>query len=149
QDLPFERLVEELQPERQLGANPLVQVLFGLQDGFAERALELDGLRLEPLDLAVAAESKFDLACSLAESGGGLTARIDYAADLFDAPTVGRLLESFRVLLAGIATDPGRPIAALRGVAAASLHQALVEWNDQGSDIADLDRDGTLGQLFA
>ncbi|MET0396779.1 MAG: amino acid adenylation domain-containing protein, partial [Longimicrobiaceae bacterium] len=127
QDLPFERLVEELAPERSLSHNPLFQVMFALQN--AERGtLALGGLEMEPLGGADAA-AKFDLGVTLFEAGERIEGRIDYRADLFDASTIERMAEHFRLLLEAAVADPDRRISDLRLVSAAEERRLLEEWN--------------------
>ncbi|HYH47350.1 MAG TPA: condensation domain-containing protein, partial [Thermoanaerobaculia bacterium] len=104
QDLPFERLVEELQPERRLSSSPLFQVLFALQN-VPRAAFELSGLTLAALDLP-AGGAKLDLSLLLGERDGGVSGVIRYAADIYDVATVQRMAHHLRVLLAGIAADP-------------------------------------------
>jgi amino acid adenylation domain-containing protein len=111
QDLPFERLVEELQPERQLGHTPLFQVVAALQNVPAPRT-SLPGLALTPLDLATRS-AKYDLTLFLEERKDGLLATIEYAEDLFDARRIERLLGHLRALLAAAAADPETPIERL------------------------------------
>ncbi|HSF41305.1 MAG TPA: non-ribosomal peptide synthase/polyketide synthase [Thermoanaerobaculia bacterium] len=104
QDLPFERLVQELSPERNPGRSPLVQVVFALQNAPAA-ALTLPGLELVPLDVE-SGTAKFDLTLLLRESGGELSGLVESAADLFDEATVVRLAGHFEALLAGAAAHP-------------------------------------------
>ncbi len=128
QDLPFERLVEELAPERSLAHTPLFQVLFALQN-LPAGGLALPDLTLSALDLG-GRTAKFDLSLFLGEAGDGLSAALEYAADLFDAVTASRLLERFRTLLKGAVADPERSLAELPLLPAAERHQLLAEWND-------------------
>src|SRR4029077_2039241 len=100
QDVPFEKLVAELQPERELSRQPLFQVIFALQN-VPRETLDLPGLRLRPMQQGQGA-AKFDLFLQLTETPDGLAGSMEYATDLFDAATVERLLEGYRVLLEGI-----------------------------------------------
>src|SRR6185369_15025973 len=93
QDVPFEKLVEELAPERSLAQTPLFQVMLILQNAPAEN-LEIRDLRLR-LVSGAATTAKFDLMLNLAESDGGLSGFLEYATDLFDATTISRLLDRF------------------------------------------------------
>ncbi|HEX3554514.1 MAG TPA: non-ribosomal peptide synthase/polyketide synthase, partial [Thermoanaerobaculia bacterium] len=128
QDLPFDRVVEELAPERSLAYSPLVQVTFALQNApFAE--IELPGLTFSPLPLA-GSTAKFDLTLALAPRGEELVGALEFNRDLFDATTAERFLGSFAVLLAAAAADPGLPLAALPFCTAVEEHQVLREWND-------------------
>jgi len=149
QDLPFERLVEEVRPERRLSQNPLFQVMCVLQN--APRGTtglaDLAGLSLSRLD-AGAPDAKFDLALSWYEglpagtadaagAGRALLAHLSYAADLFDPPTAARLLGHLRELLAGLAADPAARLSALPWLSAAERHQLAVEWNDAPAEIGE------------
>ena len=126
QDLPFERLVEELRPERDLDQNPVAQVVFGLQEGIG--GLRLAGLEVEPLDVHHG-RVKLDLAVSV-ERGRG--ARADYDADLFEAPAIERLLDAFSALVEGAAARPDLPLSYLPVLPEGARHQVLVEWNETG-----------------
>ncbi|HKH46431.1 MAG TPA: amino acid adenylation domain-containing protein, partial [Thermoanaerobaculia bacterium] len=128
QDLPFERLVEELNVDRSLSYAPLVQVLFVLQN-VPQTALTLPGLRLWPLEPETRTE-KLDLTLSLVEEAGRISGTLGYATDLFDAPTAGRLLGHFSALLAAACADPGRPLRDLSFLSEAESHQLSREWND-------------------
>ncbi|HYO16011.1 MAG TPA: amino acid adenylation domain-containing protein, partial [Thermoanaerobaculia bacterium] len=130
QDLPFERLVEELRPERDLSYAPLVQVVFGVQERAAE-GLRLAGLDAEPLE-SHHGLVKLDLAFLVETSGPIWKVRADYAADLFSAVTVDRLLASFAALATGAAADPERPLGELPVLTGEARHQVLFEWNDTG-----------------
>jgi amino acid adenylation domain-containing protein len=141
QDLPFERLVEELQPERSLALNPLVQVTFSLQERGTDRGLDLEGVEAGPLRVAEdrgEGMAKFDLALFVEETPRGMAVRLDWDVDLMDEVDALRLLESFRTLLAGIVEDPWRPLWSLPVLPEAARHQLLVEWNDSGSPWRDL-----------
>ncbi|HEU4323409.1 MAG TPA: amino acid adenylation domain-containing protein, partial [Roseiflexaceae bacterium] len=111
QDLPFERLVEELRPPRDLSRTPLFQVLFTLQNAPLP-TIELGelSLRNQPFETATV---QFDLEFSLVEINGGLNVQIDYNVDLFDAATIVRMAGHFQTLLAGIVADPDRPVRLL------------------------------------
>ncbi|HVS00289.1 MAG TPA: condensation domain-containing protein, partial [Thermoanaerobaculia bacterium] len=128
QDLPFEKLVEALQPVRHLGRTPLFQVSLMLQNApFA--AVEVPGLSWSPLPLETGT-AKFDLTFFLAEESGGLAATLEYRADLFERTTALRMLEHFQVLLAAAAMDPELRLGQLPLLTAAATHQIRFEWND-------------------
>jgi len=131
QALPFERLVEELQPERDLSRNPLFQVLFNLVNTPTTRpALEFSGLVMEPLGNEATA-TQFDLGLVLNEAGdGSLGAGWDFATDLFDPTTVERMARSFELLLEGAARQPEADWGRLPLLSAAEEHQLECEWND-------------------
>ncbi len=146
QDLPFERLVEELDLPRDLSHNPLFQVLLVLQNPDAG-ARALPGLTLSPWHLP-GATSKFDLSLSLtealAEPDGGLRGGLEYATDLFDRATAVRLLEQLRNLIGEALAAPDRPFDELPLLGEAERHQIALEWNDAREDVAA----GTVLQLF-
>ncbi|MEW5931716.1 MAG: amino acid adenylation domain-containing protein, partial [Gemmatimonadota bacterium] len=127
QDLPFERLVEALESGRSLGHAPVFQVMFSLQAA-PPAAPALPGLaaRVEEIPTGTA---KFDLTLQVTDSGGDLAASLEYATDLFDAATVERMAEHFRVLLAGIAADPDRRLSALPLLSADERRRVLEDWN--------------------
>ncbi|MFD4658682.1 condensation domain-containing protein [Kitasatospora sp. NPDC058444] len=110
QDVPFERLVQELRPERDLGQHPLVTVMFQLEDPPALPSglpgLEVSGHRI-PNDVA-----KFDIEVSMTDHGDRFTGVVRYAADLFDRDTVRRLSEGFGALLGHLVGSPEQPISA-------------------------------------
>jgi amino acid adenylation domain-containing protein len=119
QDVPFERLVEALQPERSLSHAPVFQVMFGLENvpDAADEAT-FGGLTVEPVQRR-ATSAKFDLSLSLAElPDGSFAGTVEYAADLFDAATVDRLALHFQTLLAAAALQPEARISALPLMAA-------------------------------
>ena len=127
QDLPFEKLVNELQPERDLSRNPLFQVMFTLQNAPAE-ALELPGLKLAPLETETTS-ALFDLVLDIWETGQELTGVLEYSVDLFDAATISRIIGHFKTLLKGIAADPGRRISDLAVLSGTEQRQLLEDWN--------------------
>ncbi len=128
QELPFERLVEELRPERSLAYTPLFQAMFALQTAPAAE-LAAPGLRIERLEPAFCA-SKFDLSLTLTPHEGFLAGALEHDADLFDGVTAERWLEHFGNLLAGAAAAPATRLAELPLLSAAARHQLAVEWND-------------------
>ncbi|MES1241756.1 MAG: amino acid adenylation domain-containing protein [Acidobacteriota bacterium] len=142
QDLPFERLVEELRVERSLARTPLHQVVFALQSGsgLAAEPAALPGLTLEPLDVA-RGTAKTDLLLSLAENtegGEGLAGAWEYSTDLFDASTIDRLSSHLRTLLEAAAADPDLPVRDLPLLSGAERHQLLVQWNDTARPAEDV-----------
>ena len=104
QDLPFEKLVEELRPERNLSHDPLFQVMFALQNtpGFS---LSLSDMTIERVEVENRT-SKFDLSLTIINSKEGLTGFINYNTDLFDAETIRRMCGHYEVLLKSIISDP-------------------------------------------
>ncbi|PSB17677.1 non-ribosomal peptide synthetase [Phormidesmis priestleyi ULC007] len=127
QDLPFEQLVEALQPERSLSHTPLFQVMFAWQNAPMGQ-LELPGLTLELLDIANVT-AKFDLLLSMAETEAGLTGVWEYNSDLFDASTIRRLSGHFQTLLQAIVTHPEHPIATLPLLPPSERQQVVEQWN--------------------
>ncbi len=128
QDLPFERLVEELRPERDTGQNPLVQVMLLLQNTPLV-SLELPGLALSSLAVE-SRTAKLDLTLSLTErSGGGIVGNLEHDTDLFDAATAARLGGHLRRLLAAAVAAPDVAIAELPLLDEAERRQLLVDWN--------------------
>ena len=128
QEIPFERVVEALQPERSLSHSPLFQVMFALQNAPLGE-LELPGLTLSPLTLE-SVTAQFDLSLILSEAEGGLVGGVwEYSTDLFEAATIERLLGHFQTLLEGIVADPKRPLSELPLLPEAEWRQVVVEWN--------------------
>ncbi|HKV08164.1 MAG TPA: condensation domain-containing protein, partial [Thermoanaerobaculia bacterium] len=128
QDLPFEKLVDSLQPERSLAHTPLFQVLFVLQNA-PLGTLELPGLSVAPLP-AERGTARFDLLFSAREEDGRLRGDLEYDRDLFDPATVVRLLGHLRILAEGAASRPEAPLSALPLLSEAEAHQLRREWND-------------------
>ena len=128
QDLPFERLVEELHIERDLSRNPLFQVMFVLQNAPIQ-AVELPGLSLNPV-IADGGTTHFDLTLHIVDSEQGLLATAAYNTDLFDADTMTRMLSHFQTLLESIVKDPDQRLSDLSLLTDAERQQVLVERND-------------------
>ncbi|MFP2903697.1 amino acid adenylation domain-containing protein, partial [Pyxidicoccus sp. 3LFB2] len=128
QDLPFEKLVEELNVPRDVSRNPLVQVVFALQNAPAGE-LRAPGLTLRPLEVDNAT-ARFDLGLLLTETADGLRGVIEYSTDLFEASTVARLVGHLRTLLEAAVATPDRPLATLPLLSSGERQQLLVEWND-------------------
>jgi amino acid adenylation domain-containing protein len=143
QDLPFEKLVEELQPERNLRHSPVFQVAFAYQN-FPSHKLELPGLTLRS-EPAESGNAKFDLMLYMWQRADGLRAVLEYNLDLFDAGTIIRMLGNFETLLAGIAQDADRRLSDLPILSSEEEHQLLVEWN---ATAADLPVGGLIHRLF-
>ncbi len=135
QDLPFERLVDELQLPRDLGRNPLVQVVFSM-DNAPLAALELPGLTVQTIPGA-APVAKFDLSLAVADGPAGLAASLEYNTDLFDPTTVERLAEHFHTLLEGIVADPDGHLAELPLLTEAERRMILLDWNATATEYPD------------
>ncbi|MDI5962214.1 non-ribosomal peptide synthetase [Streptantibioticus silvisoli] len=145
QDLPFERLVEELAPERDLSRNPLFQTLFILQNVPDLNTWRLPGLIVEPVTTA-RHDAKFDLGMYLVEeSDGTLGGAIVYTTDLFEDATVRALAGHFQNLLAAVTARPQAALSELSPLAPAERHRILVRWNDTAASRPDT---ATLHSLF-
>ena len=132
QDLPFEKLVEELAPERNLSQNPLAQVMFALQNTISSEPT-LPGLSVERVNLDVQ-NVRFDLEFHVLQDEEGLLGRILYNIDLFESATIQRLIGHYRTLLEAIAYGPDTPVSELPMLAGAERDQLLVAWNDTAAD---------------
>lgn len=132
QDFPFEKLVEELQPERALNRNPLFQVLFVLHNNPPLEA-KFPGLALSPVKLD-GNTAKFDLSLFITPEEKGLVGTLEYSTDLFDGATIERMLVHFQTLLEGIAANPQQPISNLPLLGKSDLDRLLVTWNDTKTD---------------
>ena len=134
QDLPFERVVEALQPVRTLNYNPLVQVLFALQNAPMDK-LALPGLHIAEIDLGQQ-PVRFDLELHLTENEGVLVGKCIYNRALFTAQTIQRMMNHFQHLLAAIVADATQPIATLPLLTRAERRQLLVAWNESATTYA-------------
>jgi amino acid adenylation domain-containing protein len=142
QDLPFEKLVEELQPQRDLSHMPLFQVMFALQSA-PTPALEFVGLKLNFLEIE-STTAKFDLTLSIENTEQGLKGSWEYNTDLFDAATIKAMVAHFQNLLSSIIADPEQRLSDLPLLSEAERHQVLVEWNNTGAEYPNL----CIHQLF-
>ena len=124
QDMPFERLVEELAPARDLSRNPLFQVSLVLHNTPAAQ-WQLPGLTVTRVEAVGSASAKFDLTLALTERDGALGGRFEYASDLFDAATIERMAGHFRVLLEAVVATPEASIARLPLLPAEERSQLL------------------------
>ena len=149
QELPFERLVEVLNPARSLSRHPLFQVMLVLQNN-AELGLELSGLSAG-FEAVATASAKFDLSLSLAERRGadgspaGIEGALEYASDLFDRSSVEAIAGRLVRLLEGAVADPERAIGRLDILGADERHTILREWNATARAVPG----ATLPELFA
>ncbi|WNG56867.1 amino acid adenylation domain-containing protein [Archangium gephyra] len=132
QDVPFEKLVEELRPPRDLSRTPLFQVMFALQNAPMGN-LELPGLSLRALP-PVELTSKFDLTLFLSEGPEGFTGSLEYCADLFERDTAARMMSHLQVLLTSVLAQPEAPLSSLPLMTDAERQQVLVEWNATGAE---------------
>ena len=144
QDLPFEQLVEALQPERSLSHNPLFQVMFNHQDNLRAGPLQLPGLDLQAVDWT-GHSTQFDLNLETEESADGLWAALTYATDLFEPATVERLAEHWQNLLRAVVRDASQPLDELALLSASQWRQMLEAWNHTAFDYP---RERCVHQLF-
>ncbi|HEX8695859.1 MAG TPA: amino acid adenylation domain-containing protein, partial [Longimicrobium sp.] len=129
QDVPFERVVERVQPARSLAHSPLFQVMFTWQNT-PPGALELPGLEAGPVDGSASdGTAKFDLSLSLREAGGRIVGRVEYATALFERATVERHVGYLRRVLEEMAADPGRRVDEVELLAPAERRQVVEGWN--------------------
>lgn len=144
QDLPFEKLVEQLQPQRSASYSPLVQVMFALQDELSD-SLSLPGITTSafPLDTGTA---KFDLTFTIVKSGSRLDCCAEYNSDLFEAATARRMLAHYQNLLEAVAANTEQRLSDLRLLTDVERQQLLVDWNRTE---ADFPREKCVHDLFA
>ncbi|MFN6462896.1 MAG: non-ribosomal peptide synthetase [Nostoc sp. DedVER02] len=142
QDLPFEKLVDELGLERSLSHHPLFQVAFGLQSGTPEK-LEIPGLTLSRFEWENTT-TLFDLSLIFRETPQGLTGEWEYATDLFEAETIQRMAGHFEVILKQIIDNPKQPINSLSLLTEDERHK-LQSWNQTQTQYP---HDKTLVDLF-
>ncbi|HZH75972.1 MAG TPA: amino acid adenylation domain-containing protein, partial [Archangium sp.] len=134
QDLPFEKLVEELHPSRDLSRNPLFQVWFVLHRQGEVTTQKLPGLTFSPVEMD-SGTARFDLVLALMESENGLDAQLGYNTDLFEPATAARMAEHFGTLLEGIVANPEQRLSELPLLTEAERHRMLREWNDTRADV--------------
>ena len=143
QEVPVEKLVEDLQPERNMSYSPLFQTMFVLQN-VSLSTLTLPGLTLEVLE-SEHGTAKFDLLMDMVEEKGRLQGSLQYSVDLFDAATVERMIEHFRVMLQGIVAAPDKHVAFLPLLNEVEREQLLTLWND--TEVAP-SQSGTVPEWF-
>ncbi|GMU03297.1 hypothetical protein KH5H1_74190 [Corallococcus caeni] len=143
QDLPFDQLVELIQPERSLSHMPLFQVMFVFRND-PSKPLALPELTMAPMEVE-SGTSKFDLTLYLMEVEGRLQVSLEYSTDLFDAATIHRMEGHFRTLLASLAADPGQRLSRVPLLTAPEQQQLLRDWN--ATDLAFPER-ACLHELF-
>ncbi|MEA5621854.1 non-ribosomal peptide synthetase [Nostoc sp. UHCC 0251] len=122
QDLPFEKLVEALQPNRDLSYNPLFQVMFVLQNPTANSIW-----KTEELETTTA---KFDILLSMVDSEEGLAGTLEYNTDLFNADTIARMVGHFQTLLEGVVSNPNQSISKLSILTPVERQTLLFDWNN-------------------
>jgi len=130
QDVPFEKLVEELQPERDLSRSPLFQVMFTMQN-VPFQDLELGEMRLAPLQISSETVAKFELSLDVAEGESHIRCRLEYASELFVPDTMQRLLRHWQQLLQAATESPEIPVLNLPLLDQQEARQILEEWNSR------------------
>lgn len=135
QDVPFEALVEELHPERNLGHSPLFQVMLDLQNA-PLAPVSRNGLRFNLLPVETGT-AKFDLTLTLNETEHGLDGALEYSSDLFEQSTAVRIVENFCTLLDSIAADPDSHLGALAVLSETEKKTLLIDWQMPRAESAD------------
>ncbi|MBH8563642.1 amino acid adenylation domain-containing protein [Nostoc sp. CENA67] len=143
QDLPLEKLIEELQLERDTSHSPLFQVMFVFQNT-PKPNLELPGVTINPIEIH-SGTAKFDLTLMLEETSTGIRGAIEYNTNLFEAATITRMLGHFQTLLEGIVTNPEKRLKDLPLLTPSEQHQLLFEFNQTKTNYP---RDLCIHQLF-
>ncbi|HEU5132804.1 MAG TPA: amino acid adenylation domain-containing protein, partial [Pyrinomonadaceae bacterium] len=131
QDLPFDKLVEELQPERHLNRNPFFQVVFAVHTGLAP-SLNLHKLSVRQLP-ATSQTSKYDFSLEFVDTEEDLTGFLEYSTELFDQKTIERLLTHYQTLLESVVKNPDQSIARLQLLPRQEQHNLLLDWNNDQS----------------
>ena len=147
QDLPFEKLVEDLHPQRDLSRNPLFQVTFQIYGSNTSADGESASIEDAPPSFDVESQTaKFDLRCDLSETAGGaLSGFLEYDTELFDRETIARMAKHFEVLLRSAITDPDRRLSQLEMLTSDEKRQLLVDWNQTATEYP---RERCIHQLF-
>ncbi|MEK2494649.1 amino acid adenylation domain-containing protein [Kitasatospora purpeofusca] len=135
QELPFERLVEELHPRRDLSRTPVFQVSFVFQN-IAMPSFDVAGLHLEPIEVA-GSTARFDLELQVFDRPDGLSGRFEYNSDLFDAATVDQLAGHLRLLVEQLIAGPDLPVGAVPMLAAEEERRLREQGNDTGREWPD------------
>ncbi|PYS22426.1 MAG: non-ribosomal peptide synthetase [Acidobacteria bacterium] len=143
QELPFEKLVEELNPERKANRSPLFQVMFSFEN-MPEPELTVNGTKFSTIDIESEA-AKFDLSLDVSEDASGISISFEYATDLFAPETIERLLAHYQNLLKAIVAEPAASVADLSMLEEHERNLLLVEWN---SNRIDVPQNAGIHQLF-
>ncbi len=143
QELPFEKLVEELNPQRTLSYSPIFQVMAVMQNA-SEGKIRLPGVSVTPMELETRT-SKFDLTAFFTDTGKELLVSFQYATDLYEATAVERMLSHLGVLLEGIVEDPDSRVSRLPLMSEQERQQVLEEWNQTE---APYPKEKTVSELF-
>src|ERR1043165_5090331 len=144
QDVPFEKLVEELQPERSLSYSPIFQVMF-IHQNAESGTLDLSGLSMQSQNIEASISTIFDLTISIEEKNGVLNGLAQFNTDLFYRATIERMMGHYEKLLEEIVIDPQQCISELSLLPDSERQQLLVEWNDTRRDYLD---DKCIHELF-
>jgi amino acid adenylation domain-containing protein/non-ribosomal peptide synthase protein (TIGR01720 family) len=131
-DLPFEKLVEAVKPERQLSRYPFFQVLFNFEN-VPEDNISLPELSLSEFEVD-SGMAAFDLSVEIREKNEELDCLVNYNTDLFENHTIRRMIKHYQILLEGVVANPDQSISLLPFLAAAERHQLLIDWNDTATD---------------
>jgi amino acid adenylation domain-containing protein len=143
QDVPFEAVLEAVQPQRDVSHAPLFQVLF-IFHNTPRQTPELAGLTLTPMEIDPGT-AKFDLTLDLTETPEGLRGWLEYSSDLFDGATIAQIASHLQTLLAGVIAAPEQRLSALPLLTADQRHHLLVEWNAASTNVP---HDQCLHQVF-
>jgi amino acid adenylation domain-containing protein len=133
QEIPFEKLVEQLQPERSLSHSPLFQVVFQLHSGLRREAATFNGVRQQGFS-SKTETAKFDITLAMIDSAGGMIGNLEYNTELFNQATAARIASHFINLLAAASSAPDTAVASLSMLSNAERSQLLVDWNDTAGD---------------
>ncbi|HEX8087328.1 MAG TPA: amino acid adenylation domain-containing protein, partial [Blastocatellia bacterium] len=133
QDLPFEKLVDELQPGRDTSRNPLFQAMIVLQDAPMPE-FNISGLTMSPVEVGGVTTKFIDLVLGVVDTDEGLIASFEYSTDLFEAKTIARMLAHFETLLKGAVADADARLSDLPILTDSEREQILVGWNDTDVD---------------
>jgi non-ribosomal peptide synthetase component F len=128
QDLPFEKLVEELEPDRDMSRSPLFQVMFGLQNA-PGGAWQLEGLSLSTVESANET-AKFEMTLALQERGDVIVGGLEYNRDLYEAATIGRLVASYERVLQAVVADAEQRVLEIELLSEAERQQLIAGWNE-------------------
>jgi amino acid adenylation domain-containing protein/non-ribosomal peptide synthase protein (TIGR01720 family) len=144
QDIPFEQLIDALKVVRQPGTNPLVQVMFTLQNT-PQEFVAAQNLQVLPLDVT-SGTAKFDLTLSIMETNEGLIGGLQYSTDLFDEVTIKRMLNHYERILEEMVSNPQQRVGELCMLTGVEKQQVVAEWNETEREYA---RESCIHELFA
>lgn len=144
QELPFQTVVAQLHPQRDLSRHPVFQVCFQLLNLVPQQAIDTE-LKWDAVELSQAVRSRFDLELHMSEAGGGLSGAFVYATDLFDAQDVARWIEHFQVFLEGVAQGAERSISALPILTIAERARLIEAFN---ATAVDYPREQLVHEIF-